>query len=451
MLPKRGKSNRARLSSLILMMAALLAILTVAWHFWQPEMLARRFGEQLSSSPESEVDAQLRQIAELGDAGLPVLAGALGSDRKCVREAARRLLIEQVDRWELLPAATSSAKLSMLAHSLAESVPRFDWVTRKFAADLAMRILHWPHRGDQVERVSLLADCEAILAATAASRGAEEEAAKNPASQSAIVATDNFGVRRSSIDGSTEDLDAFLPLPELIRLPGGGLPIEMASMPAATDLAGSPASEQGSSAGFGEPNRLPARTAGRPIDDSSEPPNLLRRPPGANQPGRLPSEEGDPSDPSKARLLHAQADKEPSDFLLGTDDPAVWKRLEPREVMRRLHATDLRMVAAARAELQRRGMDGSQVELARRVTDPNPEVRRQVAESLPALAGVDAKPWFLELSYDEDPRVRATAVTLMATSGDLELMKRVQQISLDDPDDYTRAQAEKALPRRRRE
>ncbi len=44
--------------------------------------------------------------------------------------------------------------------------------------------------------------------------------------------------------------------------------------------------------------------------------------------------------------------------------------------------------------------------------------------------------------------MRVTAVTLMATSGDLELLKRVEQISRDDPDDHTRAQAAKALPPR---
>ena len=95
-------------------------------------------------------------------------------------------------------------------------------------------------------------------------------------------------------------------------------------------------------------------------------------------------------------------------------------------------------------------MQGPLIELARRAGDPDPAVRRQFAESLPTLDGVDARPWLLELSYDDDPQVRAAAVTLMATSGDLELLKRVRQVSLDDPDDHTRAQAEKALPNSKR-
>jgi hypothetical protein len=132
------------------------------------------------------------------------------------------------------------------------------------------------------------------------------------------------------------------------------------------------------------------------------------------------------------------------------DDAAAWHRLKPRDVMRQLHVNDPRVVAAARTELEHRGVTGSQVEVARLATDPDPKVRKALAESLPSLAGIDAKPWLLELSYDDDPQVRATAVTLMATSGDLELLKRLEQISRDDPDDYTRAQATKALPPRAR-
>ena len=127
------------------------------------------------------------------------------------------------------------------------------------------------------------------------------------------------------------------------------------------------------------------------------------------------------------------------------NDTAAWQKLQPRDVMSRLHVSDPQVVLAAREELERRGISGPLVDLARRATDPDPKVRRQLAESLPRLPGVDAKPWLLELSYDENAQVRATAVTLMATSGDLEMVHRLEQISRDDPDDYTRAQAAKGL------
>jgi hypothetical protein len=121
-----------------------------------------------------------------------------------------------------------------------------------------------------------------------------------------------------------------------------------------------------------------------------------------------------------------------------------------REVVEKLDAADSHDAAAALAELQRRGITGPLVEIARRLADRDPAVRLKLTESLPTLAGVDARAWLLELSYDEDSQVRAAAVTLMATSGDIDLLKRVQQVALEDPDDHTRAQAEKALPRAKR-
>jgi HEAT repeat protein len=124
--------------------------------------------------------------------------------------------------------------------------------------------------------------------------------------------------------------------------------------------------------------------------------------------------------------------------------------MEFRAVLRELRSGDPDSTAKAERELRRRGVTGRLLELARRAADPDPRVRQELAETLPELAGIDARPWLMELSYDENPKVRAAAVTLMATSGDLELLRRVRQVSLDDPDDYTRAQAEKALPKPRR-
>ncbi len=121
-----------------------------------------------------------------------------------------------------------------------------------------------------------------------------------------------------------------------------------------------------------------------------------------------------------------------------------------REVVEKLDAADSQDAAAARAELERRGITGPLVEIARRLADRDPAVRLKLTESLPTLPGVDARAWLLELSYDDDAQVRSAAVTLMATSGDIDLLKRVQQVALEDPDDHTRAQAEKALPRAKR-
>ena len=199
-----------------------------------------------------------------------------------------------------------------------------------------------------------------------------------------------------------------------------------------------------------EPRRLQVPIGSRPLDgnnsDSDSGDDDDDAQPGAtNRPARLPSASGS----SRPMELGLQARKQ----SLGgppANDKAAWQQLPPRDVMQRLHVSDPQVVQAARVELERRGIKGSLVDLARRATDPDPKVRRELAESLPSMPGIDAKPWLVELSYDENAQVRATAVTLMATSGDLEMVRRLEQISRDDPDDYTRAQAAKALAPRLR-
>jgi hypothetical protein len=248
-------------------------------------------------------------------------------------------------------------------------------------------------------------------------------------------ATDGFrkGSDRSPVVGNAIASKAVELAPTSLPLPGGSLPIQPADrLPAAQVSAQADGLDHSPGSA---PERLPDQVAGRSLADNSAP-----GAPAANRPIRLPSEAG-------ASANHRSVLDAPSE-LLGDKRgrPASWGALELRDVTRLLRAPDPTLAAAAKAELQRRGIVGPLVYLARLAGDADPAVRRAFVESLPTLSGVDARPWLIELSYDDDPRVRAAAVTLMATSGDLELLKRVEQVALEDPDDQTRGQAAKALP-----
>jgi hypothetical protein len=308
----------------------------------------------------------------------------------------------------------AAPKLAILAHSLSANVERFEIRDRRFAADLATRAIEWPTGDGKANRHSMLADCELVLAASRTADGATKH--------------NIVDANPTASNPKPPDEPVNLSLPALARLPGGGLPVEIASLPkkiAELQPARSPVASV-------EPNRLPEEIASRPIHDEMQPPR-------ANEPRRLPDDNG-----PTARLSHSEIEK------TSATQSADWSHMEFRAVLRELRSADYDSVAKAERELRRRGVTGRLLELARRAADPDPHVRQGLAETLPDLPGVDARPWLLELSYDENPKVRAAAVTLMATSGDLELLRRVRQVSLDDPDDYTRAQAEKALPKQRR-
>ncbi|MGE0610671.1 MAG: HEAT repeat domain-containing protein [Pirellulales bacterium] len=92
------------------------------------------------------------------------------------------------------------------------------------------------------------------------------------------------------------------------------------------------------------------------------------------------------------------------------------------------------LAARAEQELARRGFTGMHLELARRLTDPDPEVRQRWAKSLPGMQDLDARPWLLWLARDEETDVRHTALSLLATVNDPETLATVERIARDDAD-----------------
>jgi len=427
---------------LIVAMAVSLGVLALVWHFRQSDELVGHIQAELATLPDDEVETSVRRLAELGDAGLSALAASLASDRAAVRQAAHHVLLEEVDRWELLSEGAIASRLEALAHVLAENAPRMDAENRRLAADLALRLLVWPHEADS-RPSPWLADCEAVLAT------AVEHGHPTGSSATAILAAKGASGPKQSppIPASPGLSDLATTLADKVQLPGGELPLEMSPMPASGGFV-EPRIVRNEPAQSAEPRRLQVPINSRSLDGDNGDANNDdddEQPGATNRPARLPSAAGN----SRPTALGLQARRQ----SLGgppANDTAAWQQLQPRDVMRRLHVSDPQVVQAARVELGRRGIKGSLVDLARRATDPDPTVRRQLAESLPSLPGIDARPWLVELSYDENAQVRATAVTLMATSGDLELVHRLEQISRDDPDDYTRAQAAKALAPRQR-
>jgi hypothetical protein len=435
-------TKSARSLWLFAAMAVSLGLLAVAWHLRQPEQLVGRYQKELAALGDDEVEAPLRRFAELGDAGLKALVESLASERAAVRQAAHRVLLEEVNRWELLSADTVAPRLESLTHGLAEIAPRMDAENRRLAADLALRLLLWPHETNR-QPSPWLADCEAVLA-MAAERGHGRPA---DSAAEAMLAAKNAKASNSSqsIAGTPGLADIGMTLADKVQLPGGGLPLEMSPMPDGRGFVEPRIVRTELPTSSREPRRLQVPANSRSLGGDDDDDDDDEHPGGANHPGRLPSASGT----SRQTALGLQAGKQ----SLGgptADDTAAWQRLQPRDVMRRLHGSDPQVVLAAREELERRGISGSLVDLARRATDPDPKVRRELAASLPSIPGIDAKPWLLELSFDENAQVRATAVTLMATSGDLEMVRRLEQLSRDDPDDYIRGQAAKALAPRQR-
>ena len=196
-------------------------LLSVAW-LRDPfaRLAADHWRGQFDSVPDYRAWVLLEQVGELGRPGIPVLVEALGSDRESVARAAKRVLLQQLDDWEVISHYDRSRNLAVLADALADRVEQFGPTARADANELATRILSCPLDRRAVDRVSVIASCEMVLDATAID--GDRPPVGPPVGQraSAGALTDLPDIRPFAIDGPGQfDVS----VGKLAGLPGGGL------------------------------------------------------------------------------------------------------------------------------------------------------------------------------------------------------------------------------------
>ncbi len=430
------KGSKALLVTLA--MAAGLLALVVGLRGQYARLAAEHWRRQLNTVPDDRAGILLRQVAELGEPGIPVLVEALGSERESVARAGKQALSEQLDRWQVLRAGASSPKLAVLADALAERVERFGPTARDDAAHLATRILLWPLDSRAVDRRRVIASCEEVFRATRVRGGVLLEGGPGVRVPLPVERAEAVQHRPRPADDPME-LDRWLV--DLSRFPGGGLPIK--SFPqAATALVGDARAER--------PRRLVFPPVAQPLNTWGQ---RGRAPAAAQQRGRMPDSEAasdQPPQAAEANRGRALSLTEREDARAGNPSGKFWE-METVELMQWLDSEQEGRSSGARAELRRRGFTEVHLELARRLFDPDTEVRKRLARLLPGMQSVDAVPWLLWLSRDPDPEVRLVAIGLIATTGDAALLEQIEHAAREDPDSRIQQQAERIAGRRKRE
>ncbi len=61
------------------------------------------------------------------------------------------------------------------------------------------------------------------------------------------------------------------------------------------------------------------------------------------------------------------------------------------------------------------------------------------------MPGIDAQVWLVWLSRDENPDVRLAAMTVMATTADPNVLRRIEQMARTDADPRIQRQGERLL------
>lgn len=404
-----GTANMGQMASLLKRLAAFLGVLVlaaalvglvaVAWRH-SGTLVTATWHDELERAADNRVDELLDRFSTLGDDVIPLLAESLGSPREVVARAAKRVLWEHVVEWEAQPAVEVAPRYHLLADALAQRASHYGPESRRDALDIVTRLLSRhlaePNGG------SFLAACAKTLRADDSANGETIAAGGMTKSSAAASQTAN---QRGAID---------LVMP---RLPGGGLFLDMDDTAAAD----------------GGLSSLPPHT----LPEGSQTAETLRRAPRTSEiDPSLDGPEGEgTSTANSARRLPVRQLAYRRDGDKDTSGTTARTTVDVRDVAQRLHDENPAIADEACEELQRRGFTKTDLELARRSTDPDPVVRKKLARDVLFLPGVDAGAWLLELCRDKSPDVRLEAITLLATTGDQALMKQVVRLGQMDEDE----------------
>jgi hypothetical protein len=432
--------KKAKVAILVALVAIGLAGSSFAIKKARTWLEADQWRKQLARAPENRVAIVIQQIAELDEAGIPVLVEALGSDRGCVVWAAKQKLLDQLNLWRSLSVKQYDSRLLILLESLSQKIDRFSFAAQFEAADLATRILAWPVEGSKIDQMKLLAASEKVLRAGMDS-GDDSIRQKmagsfDPAGLKTDDLVDSNQIPVSPLnesDGTSVKKSAYLTDAGLFNETDSSLSVTGQDELEATALK---ANQPGK---LDWPETLqPAASSQK--SQASRIPDYVESAPAALQSAKQGNQAGSSDGVSPTSLVGSNATD-------GQSSPPITAR-DAMQLMAEIRDADKSKASAAESELIRRGFTAMQLDLARRLSDPDPAVRKQLVQLLPSLQNVDAVPWLLRLCHDADADVRLEAITFLATSSDPSVLNEVEQISQLDTDSRIRRLADRVAQQR---
>jgi hypothetical protein len=417
---KTRETSSARRVLIVLGMAAVMLATGFALRWWPQHTLGKQWQQQLATVPDERALEHCERIATLGDQGTRILVGALGSPRQQIARSAQVVLSQQVEIWSApaLGVDRRSQRVAVLIEALAEHVDRFGPRARHFAADLALRVTAW-RTSKSIDRLGLITQSEQIVRAASQQPTLGGSDAPRP--------IERIADRRGAL-GS--DGGGLIRIDELTDLPGGRIPGDSGPLPGAP-LPG------GSNSRLDEPGQPllldtfpPVNPPPRqPVELRVDPSNMRRLAPRVDPPDVTPRFDPSDAQPITAVVARSITSADLRDML--------WL-----DVFRRLHSDSASVVSAAKNELVERGFRADELQIGRQLTDPDVSIRLALAHRLPALRGVDASGWLVELTRDDNAGVRMAAFSTLATSRSRQLRDHVLSLGSQDADPRIRRLAE---------
>jgi hypothetical protein len=416
-------ASRTRRSVLLVLPMCGLAGLFLTAQQLYPHLAAAYWQKQLAEAPAARSEIALDELAELGDVGLAALVEALDCDCEAVAQGAMRHLLDRLEKWNELSEKERSRRTLALVESLAKHAAAFGPTARRDACDLATHVIVLRPIGESTgDRSRLLAACDEILQ-TASSRPGESflvssaRGKPNPETDARVA---------QSLASSEQRQRATV---QFDPLPGGGLPLREVPADAPKIEHKLPGTDGEVPPGYFQE---PAGT--RSLDFSNHNAKPLR----VSQIPRSPTQ-GAAMRRAESPIRAASNDASPPRETPSND----MGNRTTIDLMRRLAKSDDGQAEELQGELRRRGLSATEIGLARRLFDANPEARKQLVAELPCVPNIDASDWLLQCTKDEDAEVRLAAFSLLATSSNSLLLQKVKIAAANDADTRVRKIAEK--------
>lgn len=434
-MPRRYSSKTVLLLLVAPALAVVLIVTVVLTRPAQERWLANQRTAEIESLPDDRVGPAVQRLTELDDAlSIEALVKLLTSPRTSVVDAARTTLLEQTSRWAALPKSDESKRLAKLAGSLARHLPEMSPRARSLAAELAQHVLLRPLDSEVVDGPAVLADCDAVLSAFAQRRPPTASRQAAAAQQFDPLEESRHARRQRLARSESERADDLV---QSSHLPGGGIPVHAVDVPTLPEQEKPPPSgaqpyEAGAPRVLVKPH-----SGAQPIRPLVEPELLPRDQRRRSQRKETPIEEDAP--PSTRGALRNDSFTESRSHAASKDDPAEDQPLDVSKrstlaVIRALQSDDATEVQTAEFELGRRGMTDRDIRFAYRLCAADANSRRRLVDELLTIPNFDPTPWLFWLSHDPSADVRYAALSLLATSEDERMIRRVEEATLADAD-----------------
>ncbi len=447
------------------------------WVDWTQWAISR-WQRQLPNLPAHEAVELLHQVGPWEPASIPLLVQGLCDPRQEVAQAAEEELQNLQHQWENQAWHHVAKSFVLLAETLLERKEDLPPHSVDYARNRVQWMLTWRPPQGSAQRVQMLSACEKLIEYL--------DQAGSPSHQKAPAVSKTSSPKKTV---SQEPLTELIDPLQGFELAGGALPVELVPKDSLLETASSPQmssqvpddkvqaqadtlrlSGANQSVRISDPGQqTPSSTLQSNSSGVEESKNGDRTTLRANAPLRIGESDGAGAFRSEASLENSPPAKIPGSSADsasansgndGTHDragaghgdmasPGVLTRREDlsqkgtRELLELLAAASSEDQAVLQTELAQRGFGVVSREFARRLCDPNPQVRLELVRCLPGLPGVETVAWLFWLCEDPDVQVRGTAIALLATTHDPAVLRQLELILSRTPDESLRRQTER--------